>query len=59
MPKKLIFASAGAAGVVALLAVLDMVLKVPFRGAMVLDIMFLVAAGVILYMSFDTFRELN
>jgi hypothetical protein len=58
MTKKLIFFAIGAAGVVALLAVLDLSLKFPFGGySMVMDILYLVAAAVVLFMGWDTWRE--
>ncbi|MFN0056351.1 MAG: hypothetical protein ACKV0T_29750 [Planctomycetales bacterium] len=57
MTKNMIFGSMAAAGIVALLAILDLVLKVPFAGRMVTDILFLVAAGMVLYMGWDTYRE--
>ncbi len=58
MTKKLIFGSMGAAGFVALLAVLDMALKVPFGGAnIVFNVLFLVASATVLYLGWETLRE--
>ena len=58
MTKKMIFASVGMAGLVALLAILDLALKFPFAGySMTLDILFLVAALIVLYMGWETYRE--
>lgn len=58
MTKKLIFGSVGVAGVVALLAILDLSLKVPFGGySMTMDILYLVAAAIVLYMGWETYRE--
>ena len=60
MDKKLIFGSLGAAGLVALAAILDMAIAVPFgRYSMALDIMYLVAAGMVIYMGVETFREIR
>ena len=60
MNKQLLFASMGVAGLVALLAILDLALKVPFGGySLLLDIFFLVASALVLYMSWDTIRELS
>jgi hypothetical protein len=58
MTKKLIFFSIGAAAIVALLSILDLSLKFPFGGySLVLDILFLIAAVIVLYMSWETYRE--
>lgn len=58
MTKNMIFGSIAAAGLVALLAILDLVLKFPFAGySTVTDILFLVGAIVVLYMGWDTYRE--
>lgn len=60
MTKKMIFGSMGAAGLVALACILDLAVKVPFGGySMAMDIMFLVAAGIIIYMGYDTYREIG
>jgi hypothetical protein len=50
--------SMGAAGVVALAAILDLALAIPFGGSMVFDILFILAAAIVGYMAYDTFREL-
>jgi hypothetical protein len=58
MAKKLIYGAMGAAGFVALLAILDLSLKVPFGGySTTMDILYLVAAAIVLYMGWDTYRE--
>ena len=58
MAKNLIFASMGMAGLVALMAILDLVLKIPFAGySMVLDIMLLLSALLVGYLSWDSYRE--
>ena len=59
MPKNLLMGAMAAAGIMAVLCVLDFVMKVPFGGRMELDIPFLIASGLILYMGWDTYRELN
>lgn len=58
MTKKMVFGSMIASGLVALLAVLDLVLGIPFAGQMVMDIMFLIAAALIAYMGYETYKEL-
>jgi hypothetical protein len=58
MTKKLIFGAMGAAGLVALLAILDLSLKVPFNGySMTMDILYLVASAIVLFMGWETYRE--
>jgi hypothetical protein len=58
MAKKLIYGAMGAAGLVALLAILDLSLKVPFGGySMTMDILYLVAAAIVLFMGWETYRE--
>ena len=57
--KQLLIGSMAATVLVGLLAILDIVTATPFSGAMTLDIMFLVSAGLIGYMSFDTYKELS
>lgn len=58
MTKNMIYGSMGAAALVALLAILDLVLKFPFAGySRTMDICFLIAAGIILYIGWETFRE--
>jgi hypothetical protein len=58
MSKKLIFGSMVAAGLVALLSTLDLALKVPFAGySPTMDILYLVAAAIILFMCWESYRE--
>lgn len=60
MTKKMIFGSMGAAGLVALACIADLAVKTPFGGySMTMDIMFLIAAGIIIYMGYDTYREIG
>ena len=58
MSKNMIFGSMAAAGVVALLSILDMVLKIPCGGGfLVMDILYLLAAGIVLYLGWDAYRD--
>jgi hypothetical protein len=58
MIKKMIFTSMGIAALVALLSILDLSLKFPFAGySLPLDIMLLVAAAIVGYLSWETYRE--
>jgi len=58
MTKNMIFGSVGAAGLVALLSILDMAVKVPFGGySLLTDILFLVGSLIVLYMGWESYRE--
>lgn len=58
MIKKMIFASMGAAGLVALLSILDLSVRFPFAGySLALDIMFLMTSAIIGYLGWDAYRE--
>ncbi len=57
--KKMLIGSMAVAVLVALAAIADLAIGVPFAGQMVFDIMFLVSALLVGYMVFDTYRELN
>lgn len=58
MPKKMIFVSIGAAALVALLSVLDLSVKFPFGGySLPMDILYLIASAIVLFMGWETLRE--
>ncbi|MCY2967738.1 MAG: hypothetical protein NT069_29595 [Planctomycetota bacterium] len=58
MSKNMIFGSMAVAGLVAVAAILDMVLKIPFGGEfLVMDILYLLAAGIVLYLGWDAYRD--
>lgn len=59
MAKNVVFGSWGVAGLVALLAILDMIMGIPFSGQMVMDILFLLGAGMVGYMGWDSYRDLR
>lgn len=60
MEKILTFAAMGIAGLLTLLFLLDAALGVPFgRQSIVLDVMFLIGGGFILWQSIETLRELG
>lgn len=58
-PKLLVQLSMGAAVLVALITGLDLAIGAPFGRAMVFDIMFLVSAALVLYLGWESYRELN
>ncbi|MGH7200245.1 MAG: hypothetical protein ACREJB_06545 [Planctomycetaceae bacterium] len=57
--KKVIYGSMGVAGLVILVCLLDLVLGMPFAGMMVMDIMFLIGAGIVLYLGWDALQDLR
>jgi hypothetical protein len=60
MTNKMIFASAGAAGLVAFLSILDMAVKFPFAGySLTFDILFLITSAIVGYLSWDAYRDIR
>lgn len=59
LSKNLVFGSFGVAGLVAVLALMDLVMKVPFAGQMVMDILFLLSAGVVGYLGWDAYKDMT
>jgi hypothetical protein len=58
MIKNMIYGSAGVAGMVAFLSILDMSVNVPFAGySMTFDIIFLAASVILGYLSWDAYRD--
>ena len=58
--KNMIIGSWVVAGLVALIAILDLALAIPFnRESVVMDVLFLLGAGVIFYMGWDAFQDLR
>ncbi len=55
--KRLLLGSMVASGVVAVTAVVDLIIGIPYSGMMVFDILFLVAAVLVIYMGYDTLKE--
>lgn len=55
----IVFGSMGVAGLMGLAAILDLALGFPFGGQMVLDIMFILASGLVVYMGIDCMKDLR
>lgn len=49
--------SMGVAGLMGLLAIVDLVVGIPFGAQMAFDIMFILAAGLIAYMGVDCLKD--
>jgi len=58
-PKKMIIGSMAASGLVALLALVDIIIGIPFRGSTMMDIMFLISAGLVMFLCWDAWKDLR
>jgi hypothetical protein len=61
-PKKMVIGSLVVAGVVALAAICDLVLGVPFSGSehtRTMDILFIIAAAIVGYLGWDAYKDLR
>lgn len=59
MAKKMVFGSAAVCGLVALLAILDFAMGIPFNGRGFFDITLLLGAAGGLYMCWESYRDLR
>ena len=59
LPKNMIFASFGAAGLVSLLAIMDIATKFPFAGLLIMDILFLLSAAIVGYLAWDAYKDMT
>jgi ABC-type arginine transport system permease subunit len=57
--KNTIFGSMAVAGLVAILALLDIFTQSPFAGQTTMDIMFIVCAAMVIYMGYDAYKDLK
>lgn len=46
-----------ASGLVAVTAIVDLVLGIPYSGKMMFDIFFLISAAIVLYLGYEVFKE--
>ncbi|MDB5345420.1 MAG: hypothetical protein JWP89_3797 [Schlesneria sp.] len=58
LPKNMVFGSFGAAGLVAVLAILDIVTGYPFAKSMTMDILFILSAGIVGYLAWDAYKDM-
>lgn len=56
-PKQMIYGSMAAAGVVAAASIVDLATGIPFAGQTVMDIIFIVSAGLVFYLGYDAMKE--
>lgn len=59
MTRNMVFGSLGAAILVAVLSIVDIATGFPFAGRMMLDVMFLIGAGLVGYMGWDAYRDIS
>lgn len=59
MSKNVVIGSLGISGLVAFAALVDMITAIPFGKIILMDITFLIAAGIVGYMAYDTLKELK
>jgi hypothetical protein len=55
--KRMLIGSIAASGLVAVTAVVDLVLGIPYSGSIVFDSLFLVTAAIVIYMGYETLKE--
>lgn len=55
--KRMLIGSMAASGLVAVTAVVDLILGIPYSGKMIFDIMFLISAAIVIYLGYDTLKE--
>lgn len=60
-PKRVVIGSMIVAGLVALFAVLDIFMGIPFSGekTKMMDIMFIISAAIVGYLAWDAYRDLQ
>ena len=57
--KKMMIGAMAASGLVALLALVDLAVGFPFARNVVMDVMFILTAGVIIYMALDAYKDME
>jgi hypothetical protein len=55
--KRMLLGSMAASGIVAVTSLVDMILGFPYSGRLVLDVLFLISAGIIIYMAYEAYKE--
>ena len=57
--KNTVIGSMAVAGLVAILAIVDIIMKSPFAGQWVMDIIFIICASMVIYMGYDAYKDLK
>ena len=58
-PKQMVIGAMAAAALVAIASLVDIVAEIPFGREMLLDVLFLISAGVVIYMGWDVYQDLS
>ncbi|MBM4077785.1 MAG: hypothetical protein FJ267_19320 [Planctomycetes bacterium] len=58
LPKNMVFASFGAAGLVGVLSIIDLITAFPFARSLVMDILFLLSSLIVAYLAWDAYKDL-
>ncbi|WP_437229564.1 hypothetical protein SH661x_001509 [Planctomicrobium sp. SH661] len=62
MPKRVVLGSMAVAALVALAAILDLFVGIPFSGTShtrVMDVIFILCSGIVIYLGWSVFKELS
>ncbi len=59
LPRNMVFGSFAVAGFVTLLALLDIIVQVPFAGSTIMDILFILSAGIVGYLGWDAYKDMS
>ncbi len=62
MPKQMVIGSIAVAGLVALLALADLIVGIPFSGSehtRLMDILFIVSAAIVIYLGVNSYRDFS
>ena len=61
LPKRVVLGSMVVAGIVAVLSIADLAMGIPFSGkhTMIMDILFILSAGIVGYLAWDAYKDLN
>ncbi len=60
MIKQLLTISMAIAGLVALMTIADIALAIPFaRASIIMDVIFLISSGIVIYLGIDSYRDLK
>lgn len=57
--KNVVLAATGIAGLVALASILDLAISIPFGRQILMDVMFIISAGIVMYMGWDSYKDLT
>ena len=59
MAKNVVIGSMGVAGLVAIASIIDLIFDFPFAGLWIMDTCLLLGAALVIYMGWDSYKELR